>query len=181
MAFCRTCGSVIPESALFCTGCGAGIVSETPSDSVTLTAPPSQISAAPEMLYYVANSMGQSMGPFNEEVVRSLIAQQRVTIKDSVRIDGASGWIPVTQSKFASLVAQQTGMNRLATSTCPTCGAGLVVQIKRSGFGLALIIIGFCLTPFFGIGIPIWVVGMVIRWGGKGKAFYRCARCNFSS
>jgi len=181
MASCTNCRSLIPESAEFCTACGTKISIESPANSTALQEPSNLSPVAPQILYHIANATGQSMGPFNEDVIRSLIVQQRVTIKDSVRPAGGSNWIPITQSKFAHLVAGQATLNRLGASTCPACGAGLVVQIKRPGLGLVLIIIGVCLTPLFGIGIPIWIVGVIIRFGGKGKAVYRCARCNYSS
>jgi predicted RNA-binding Zn-ribbon protein involved in translation (DUF1610 family) len=110
-----------------------------------------------------------------------MILQRQISVNDSVAVQGSNNWIPVSQSVFAPHVAQQLNIDRMASSTCPQCGAGMAVVIKRSGLGLALIIIGVVLTPAFGIGIPIWIAGMIIRWGGKGQAAYRCPRCNFST
>jgi len=167
--FCQNCAKELDPSAIVCSACGTAVLR------------PNAGSAQQRAQYYVANSMGHTLGPFSDDAIRSLIQQQRITIKDSVRLQHATTWTPITQSQFAQLVASQTGVNRLAITTCPYCGAGLVVQIKRSRFGLILVVIGICLTPAFGIGIPIFIVGFIIRWGGKGKAFYRCARCNYSS
>src|SRR5262245_46226901 len=69
----------------------------------------------------------------------------------------------------------------LSAGICPTCRAAMAVVIKRSGLGLALVILGIALTPVFGFGIPIFIVGYLMRFGGKGRACYRCPRCNYST
>lgn len=178
MGFCTNCGSTIPERAQFCTNCGtkSGTV-QTETESVSVPPPPPP--PAPS-LYYVAYATGQVGGPFEEEVLRDLIAQQRVKVTDSVRPASSTAWVPVVQSKFAPLAAQQANMDRLVASTCPSCGAGMAVVIKRSKAGLVLVIVGILLTPIL-VGIPIFIVGYIMRWGGKGQAGYRCPRCNYAS
>ncbi|MBI1763822.1 MAG: zinc ribbon domain-containing protein [Acidobacteria bacterium] len=77
-------------------------------------------------------------------------------------------------------MVEQANLARLAASTCPNCSAAMAVVIKRSGLGLALVILGVALTPFL-IGIPLFIAGYMLRFGGKGRACYRCPRCNYSS
>jgi uncharacterized membrane protein YvbJ len=87
----------------------------------------------------------------------------------------------ISSSKFSGTAVQQVNAERIAASRCPRCGVGMAVVIKRSRFGLALVILGILLTPAFGIGIPIFVVGYLMRWGGKGRACYQCPGCNYST
>ena len=185
MAFCKKCGSAVPDSGRFCQSCGA---ESNPLPSAELAVSPAQgVSAAVAFapvsdLYYVSSQgTGQISGPFNGEAIQALVVQQRVTINDSIAMAGSQIWAPILQSKFASLVTQQANQSRIASSTCPRCSAGMAVVIKRSGLGLALVLIGIALTPVFGIGIPIFIIGFIIRWGGKGTASYRCPRCNYST
>jgi hypothetical protein len=57
----------------------------------------------------------------------------------------------------------------------------MIARVKQSGTGLALILVGIVLIPIF-IGLPIFIVGMVIRHGGKGgKAYFSCPICNYST
>lgn len=183
MPFCGSCGSVIAGSDQFCTRCGTGTAPQAPPASamVALSSPQGQSLVVPEALYHVAYSTGQVAGPFGEEAIKLLIIQQQLKIHDSIKPQNSDAWVPILQSKFGSLVTQQTGLNRLAANTCPRCSAAMAVAIKRSGLGLVLIIVGLVLTPAFGIGIPIWIIGFIIRFGGKGTAIYRCARCNYAS
>jgi zinc-ribbon domain len=182
VAFCQKCGSPLPDAAAFCQRCGSSL-SATPAAAPL----PSQAAAAPALapataLYYLSSfATRQVSGPFNDAAIRTMIVQRQISMNDSVAVQGSNDWVPVAQSVFASNMAQQLNMDRVASSTCPQCGAAMAVVIKRSGLGLALIIIGVVLTPAFGIGVPIWIAGMIIRWGGKGKAAYRCPRCNFST
>jgi hypothetical protein len=165
MTCCATCGEELFEEMHSC------------KESSAIA----RVSLPPAPVYSVRYSTGQIDGPYDEPTIKLLIAQQRLQITDSVCLQGSGCWIPVFQSKFAPLVTQSTVTGRLAASTCPACGAPMAVVIKRSGVGLAFIIAGVALTPVFGIGIPIWIFGMIIRWGGTGTAVYRCARCNYSN
>lgn len=131
--------------------------------------------------YYLTNKRRQVTGPFTEEQIKEFIVERRLTANDAVRSEDTDTWVPILNSPFGQLLAEQINATRLAATTCPHCNAALVVTIKRSGWGLALILIGIALTPAFGIGIPIFIAGMIMRHSGKGKAIYRCATCNYSS
>jgi hypothetical protein len=172
MGFCINCGTPVPEMAQFCTNCGT----KTSTATVAQNQP-----GGLDALYYVAYATGQTGGPFTEEAVRNLITQQQVKVTDSIRPNTSDAWMPMVRSKFAPLVAQQANLDRLAVSTCPRCAAGMVVVIKRSKAGLVLVILGLALTPLFGLGIPIFIVGFIMRWGGKGQAAYRCPNCNYAT
>jgi hypothetical protein len=182
VVFCSKCGSPVSDSHQTCQSCGSNLSSQPlvlapsrPTAAVSVAAAPSGV------LYHVSSPMsGQVSGPFNETAIQSLIAQHQIGINDSIAVHGTNTWIPITQSKFSYLVTQHTSVGRVAASTCPHCGAGMAVVIKRSGLGLALIIAGVVLTPVI-VGVPIWIIGMIIRWGGKGTAAYRCPRCNFAT
>lgn len=173
MSFCTTCGASLQTSAQFCTGCGGKVE--------TVGAEQIQGAAITDGLYYIAYGTGQTVGPLTCDAVKSLIAEQKIKVSDSIRRDGSDPWMPIVQSEFAPLIAQQANMVRLAASTCPGCGAGMAVVIKRSKAGLVLIIVGLLTTPLFGIGIPIFVVGFILRWGRKGQAAYQCPRCNYAT
>src|SRR5579872_127438 len=176
MTACTTCGGALAEGTSHCSTCG------TMETALALPPPPPLVPfAIPEIRYYVTWAHGERGGPFTEDTIKLLIAQQRLKITDAVQAEGATQWIPIAQSKFASLVAQRATITRLASSTCPMCGANMAVVIKRSGLGLAPVILGIVLTPVCGIGIPLWIVGYTMRWGGKGKAAYRCPRCQYVS
>jgi len=86
-----------------------------------------------------------------------------------------------SENEKASQFCFHCGSLLSAAGTCPRCSTAMAVVIKRSGLGLALIILGIILTPVVGIGIPIFIVGYVMRFSGKGRACYRCPRCNYSS
>src|ERR1041384_420849 len=132
--------------------------------------------------YYVLNAVTrQTYGPLSEETLKDWISQKRVTLQDSVTKHGEQNWIPILQSPFGRPLADQANLDRLASSTCPRCGSAMIARIKQSGTGLTLILVGLFLTPIL-IGLPIFIVGMVIRHGGKGgKAYFGCPTCNYSS
>jgi hypothetical protein len=167
MACCATCGEELLEEAHSCKESGVEAIA--------------QVSLPPESIYFVRYSTGQTDGPYDESTIKMLIAQHRLQITDSVSLQGSGCWIAVFQSKFAPFVTQSAVTGRLAASTCPACGAAMAVVIKRSGLGLALIITGVALTPLFGIGVPVWIIGMIIRFGGKGTAVYRCGQCKYAN
>jgi hypothetical protein len=162
-----------------CATCGEELLEETHSCKKSVAIAP--VPLPPEPVYSVRYATGEVDGPYDESTINMLILQNRLQITDSVSLQGSGCWIAIFQSKFAPLVTQSTVTGRLAASTCPACGSPMAVVIKRSGVGLALIIAGVVLTPLFGIGIPIWIIGMIIRWGGNGTAVYRCARCNYAN
>ena len=132
--------------------------------------------------YYVLHAVTkQTSGPLSEETIQDWISQKRITLQDSVTRQGEQHWTPILQSPFGTRIADQANLDRLAATTCPRCGSAMVARIKQSGTGLALILIGIALTPLF-IGIPIFIVGMVMRHGGKGgKAYFSCPICSYST
>jgi ribosomal protein S27AE len=148
------------------------IVETTQAKTIEVVAP----SAA---TWHVTFATGQTGGPFTEDEIRSMIARQQIKITDSVIATGGATWVPITQSPFARYIVTQATVDRLAASTCPQCGAAMAVVLQRSKAGLVLVIIGLITTPLFGIGIPIFIVGFILRWGFKPKAKYQCPRCNY--
>ena len=84
-------------------------------------------------------------------------------------------------SHFAVGAAAAALHQRIAANACPRCGTGMAVVIKRSKMGLVLVIVGLVTTPAFGIGLPIFIVGYIMRWGGKGRAAYQCPGCNYAA
>ena len=178
MGFCVTCGSALPPTGRFCTTCGAASAAATLPVQAQFTAP--QFAAPVRGLYHVSYASGQTAGPVTEDTIRTMIAQQQIHATDSIQLDGSNCWLPVAQSYFAPLFGQQPIVPRAVLNTCPGCGAPMAVVIKRSKGGLALVVIGICLIPFI-IGIPIFIVGYIMRFGGKGKAGYQCPRCNYAT
>ncbi len=167
MLSCTNCGASVVEWAQFCQGCG----------EKTATVDAEQVTR-----FFVAlASTGQTIGPIEHDAIKALIDQQQVRLSDSIRAEGSDTWTPILQSPFASLVSQRANLDRLAASSCPRCGAAMAVVMRRSKVGLVLVIIGLLTTPLFGIGIPIFVVGFILRWGLKGKATYQCPRCNYAT
>jgi predicted RNA-binding Zn-ribbon protein involved in translation (DUF1610 family) len=92
-------------------------------------------------------------------------------------MDDSEVWTPITRSEFGPAVTQQAGLERLASSSCPRCGAGMAVVSKRSTFGMVLIIIGV-FTTIAVIGFFLILVGYLMR--KKVKVSYQCPRCNYA-
>lgn len=132
--------------------------------------------------YYVLNAVTrQTYGPLSEGTLKDWIAQKRVTLQDSVTQQGEQNWIPILQSPFGKPLVDQANLDRLASTTCPQCGSPMIARIKQSATGLTLILVGLLLTPIF-VGLPIFIVGMVIRHGGKGgRSYFSCPTCGYSS
>lgn len=132
--------------------------------------------------YYVLHAATrQTSGPLSEDTLKEWISQKRITLQDSVTRHGEQNWTPILQSPFGKPLADQATLDRLAATTCPRCGSAMLARVKQSGTGLALILIGITLSPVF-IGIPIFIVGMVMRHGGKGgKAYFSCPICNYAT
>jgi hypothetical protein len=161
MLNCNSCGTENSATNVFCGGCGASLNSHGE--------------------YYVLHAATQQRsGPLTEEAVKEWIAQKRLSTADSVAQAGAQSWTPLLQSPFAKFAAEQITINRLAATTCPRCGSAMAAVIRRSGFGLALILIGIALTPVI-IGIPIFIVGMIVRHGGSGTTSLSCPICRYSA
>jgi len=180
MTKCANCGANNPQDSRYCQKCGKQLDSTA---SLATVAPPVQVLTANPVgaEYYVLHRADQrKVGPLRPEDVATLVRAGQLSVHDDVQEAGGNGWTPMLQSNLRGRVLEGAHDARLVSSSCPHCGAGLVVQIKRSGFGLFLVILGIVLTPAL-LGIPIFIVGYVIRWGGKGKAVYRCARCNYAS
>lgn len=163
MSSCSKCGAETKDNALFCVGCGQSL----------------QI-AKPE--YYVLQSVnGEVWGPMGESAVKEWITQKRITSSASIAMTGDAGWVSILRSQFSQLVVDQMNVERLAASTCPRCGAGMVALAKSSQLGLWLIIIGVVLTPVFCIGTFLWVWGMILRHGIRGQTYLQCPRCKYST
>jgi hypothetical protein len=88
---------------------------------------------------------------------------------------------PIYRPNQAAMGVAAEVHHRITSTTCPRCGAGMAVVIRRSGLGLALIVIGLLTTPLFCIGVPIFAVGFVMRFSGKGRAVYQCPGCNYTT
>jgi len=132
-------------------------------------------------LFFVHSKLnGQTYGPADGATIRQWLVARRVVATDSVCQAGSSEWIPILRSEFASAATDEIRVQQLSAATCPRCSASMVAVIRRSGAGLLLIILGVLLTPFI-IGIPLWIIGYSMRFGGKGKIAYQCPRCNFST
>lgn len=177
MGFCTSCGSTTNDEARFCEKCGVVVVSKSIVE--TTQAKTIEVVAPSAATWHVTFATGQTGGPFTEDEIRSMIARQQIKITDSVIATGGATWVPITQSPFARYIVTQATVDRLAASTCPQCGAAMAVVLQRSKAGLVLVIIGLITTPLFGIGIPIFIVGFILRWGFKPKAKYQCPRCNY--
>lgn len=176
MSFCTTCGSTIADETRFCEKCGISVASTAITE--TAQAKTIEVIVPTVATWFVTFATGQTGGPFTEDEIKGMIARQEIKITDSVVLSGGSAWVPITQSPFGRDIVAQASVDRLAASTCPRCGAAMAVVFQRSKVGFVLIIIGLLTTPLFGIGVPIFVVGFILRWGFKGKANYQCPRCN---
>lgn len=125
-------------------------------------------------------STNQTFGPLTQEVVKEWIAQKRLSKADAVAKIGGQGWTPLLQSEFADYILNQINIERMVASLCPNCGAEMVVLAKSSQAALWLIIFGVILTPVFCIGTVLWVWGMILMHGKKGKTYYQCPRCKYT-
>ncbi len=135
-----------------------------------------------ENTFYVLEAQSnQTFGPLNEEEVKDWIRQKRIGKFDSVNKTGEDNWTPIATSVFSDALLGQLSLDKIAASTCPNCNAEMVVLVGSSNLGLWLIIIGVILTPVFCIGTFLWVWGMFLRHGGKGKTYYQCPRCKFTT
>jgi hypothetical protein len=99
-------------------------------------------------------------------------------VTDMLWDPGSGRWTMISRSPFAPTAAAAASYVRMAASTCALCGSPLVAQIQRSKAGLILIIVGVVLTPVV-IGVPLWILGLILRHGGKGKVLDRCPRCGY--
>jgi hypothetical protein len=147
--------------------------------TVTSLARPSEGS---EKHFFVYQPMTkQTHGPLTEVQVKQWLLERRISLNDQIHEQGGPGWTAISQSRLATAAVAVATIAQVEARACPQCGAGMAVVLRRSRLGLILIILGLILTPAFGIGIPIFIVGFAIRWGGKGTAGYVCPRCNFTS
>lgn len=135
-----------------------------------------------ENTYYVLQGQtNQTFGPLKEEEVRGWIREMRLGKHDSITKVGMDNWTPLALSEFQGDLANQLSLQKIAATTCPNCNAEMVVLVGSSKAGLWLIIIGVILTPVFCIGTVLWVWGMFLMHGGKGKSYYQCPRCKFTT
>jgi predicted RNA-binding Zn-ribbon protein involved in translation (DUF1610 family) len=131
---------------------------------------------SPSPVWHVTYATGQTGGPFTEDEVIAKIARQEIKITDSVAAAGSDRWVPITQSPFARYIVSQASMDRLTASTCPRCGAAMVVVSRSSSMGTILIIVGIICTVFV-IGIFLIIIGVMMR--RKQRVAYQCPRCNY--
>jgi predicted RNA-binding Zn-ribbon protein involved in translation (DUF1610 family) len=132
--------------------------------------------------YYVLSaSTNQTIGPLTADKIREAISFKRITTADSISKTGDAGWTPILQSEFGDGLLNQINVERIAANSCPRCGTNMVVMAQSSQAGLWLIIIGVVLTPVFCIGTFFWVWGMILMHGTRGKTYYQCPRCQYTS
>jgi len=137
------------------------------------------VSASQAPTWHVTYANGQTGGPFTEDEVRAMIARQEIKIADSVAVTGSQIWVPITQSPFGSHILGQTNMERLASSTCPQCGAAMIVVLRRSTLSKILIYGGILTVWAFGFGFILIIVGLIV---GRNKIpAYQCPRCKYKS
>lgn len=173
---CANCGAHIDERAKFCVQCGTLVVAD-PAVSAKLepviaeaSPPPVQL-ATQQVAPKAEASPDWHPDPTGRHEYRYWDGSAWT---EHVSDDGERTVDPVSKAP----VQVQTGS--LPSMPCPRCGSGMVWRVKRSGFGLALIIIGIVLTPVI-IGIPIWILGMVVRHGNNGQMYLLCPYCQYSS
>jgi DNA-directed RNA polymerase subunit RPC12/RpoP len=70
-------------------------------------------------------------------------------------------------------------LNRMAATSCPRCGFGMVVVPKKSGAAVTLIVIGILTIWIFGFGLIFLIPGIIIAISSKGKLGFQCPACNF--
>lgn len=180
MAKCATCSADQDDASVFCQSCGSRMKLYGAHESNVPSPPP--LSGDLNTTFQVRPAAsGVVSGPYSEPVLHQYINQGTVSITDSLWDPSIGQWTMISRSRFAPAATAAASYVRVATSTCPQCGSPLVATVKRSTAGLVLIIVGFVLTPMFGIGVPIWIIGFAIRFGGKGKLRLRCARCQYTA
>lgn len=162
MPTCSKCGTENGVTNFACLGCGAALESGA-------------------IEYYILQATtNQVLGPIRETDVKDWISQNRLTSRDSLAVTGNSTWVPILQSQFKEYLVDQMNVERLAASTCPRCGAGMVALAKRSQAGLWLIIVGVILTPVC-IGTALWIWGMILMHGTRGQTYLQCPRCKYTA
>ena len=174
MAVCAKCGSGNADGASFCGACGSNAALVVAAATSGLT-----VDLTPFPTWFVTYATGQSGGPFTEDEVKSMIARQQIKITDSVAAAGSRTWIPVTQSPFASVIVTQASIDRLASSTCPQCGAGMTVVLRRSTASKALFILGLLTIWIFGFGVIFLILGYIA--GRNPSPRYECPRCKYKA
>ena len=197
-SICPSCGSDVEADRGSCPNCNLnadnqalpGTAEPDPATSDATAPGDAQEGPAPDSLAMVPSSDSyfafrahnrDTRGPLTRADVLQLIGRGELGPADSVRLASSQQWTPLLRSEFETEVAAESTRAKLAASTCPRCGAGMAVTIKRSGFGLFLVILGMALTPVFGCGIPIFIVGYIMRFSGQGTAIYICPQCNYKS
>jgi hypothetical protein len=134
-----------------------------------------------ETQYYVLQAQTkQTFGPLKEEQVREWIRQMRIGKLDSITKVGEQNWTPLSLSEFQSDVTNQIALQQIAASTCPHCNAEMAVLVGSDKTAVWLIIIGVVLTSVC-IGLPLWIWGMIRLHGSKGKTYYQCPRCKYTT
>lgn len=135
--------------------------------------------ADPEYFVQIART-NETFGPLSENQVREWIRQERIGKLDSVTKTGEENWTPLPYSDFQSDLATQISMQQMSASTCPNCNAEMVVLVGANKADVWLLIIGI-ITSTFVCGIPILIWGLYRYHTGKGKSYYQCPRCKFTT
>jgi hypothetical protein len=134
-----------------------------------------------EKEYFVRKAQSnETFGPISAQEVRDGIRKTHIGKLDHVCKSGDEKWLPISISDFQEDIKNQIALEQMSASTCPNCNAGMVVLVGNDKLGLWLIIIGVVLTPIV-CGIPLWVWGMMRFHGRKGKSYYQCPRCKFTT
>jgi hypothetical protein len=177
MSTCANCGVDQIETGAFCVGCG----SRTEGTVHAAIAPRGESTAIQigKLFYVRSAASGAVSAPLDEPAIKQGLAQGSFSITDSLWDPDTQQWTMIARSPLAAAASTAASYVRMAASTCPHCGTPLAAVLNRSTVGLVLIIVGVALIPLFGIGIPIWIVGFAIRYGGKGRLQLRCSRCQY--
>jgi predicted RNA-binding Zn-ribbon protein involved in translation (DUF1610 family) len=187
MGFCSQCGTRVVDRSEFCGSCDSvrssqSMVSAAAGGRTATLAPPRRLT------WHVAFATGQIGGPYTEEEIREMIARRQIGMTDSVVAVGGTVWAPVTRSRFARYIPPAAAYRPAATAyrpaatayrpaaACPHCGTGMIAAFRASSASTALIVAGIFCTPF-GIGIPMIIVGLIMR--AKRGARYQCPMCGF--
>jgi hypothetical protein len=134
-----------------------------------------------ETEYFVLQSRtNETFGPLKEEEVRQWIREERIGKLDSVTKTGNTDWIPLPYSEFQPDLSNQIAMQQMAAATCPNCNAAMVVIVGARKADVWWLIIGI-VTSGCVLGIPIFIWALYRYHTGKGRSYYQCPRCKFTT
>lgn len=176
MASCPRCGAPLLATGDPCSACHSAAASN-----------PAPVGTVPSLALVQAGQFrvwqrrtDQQFGPIPADAVKQWIAERRIVAGDMVIGGQHADWISLEVSEFRQFLFDCTNLNQLAAATCPRCGGPLTQANNQAQTGLVLIIIGVVLTPIYCLGTPLWVIGMMMRFGSSARSL-RCTRCGYSS